>query len=193
MTTGARRGELCALRWDWLDLDNASLWIRTSIAQDGRRTWEKDTKTHQQRRIALDAETVGLLRAYSQRCEADAAKVGTTIAKAGRIFSPDVDHSTWLKPSTVSQRYRRMCRKLSWDMHLHQLRHYSATELIASGVDPRTVAGRLGHGGGGATTLRVYSAWVAEADQRAADKFTDRMLKAPIALRGGQPLPEDCV
>ena len=32
----------------------------------------------------------------------------------------------------------------------------------------RTVAGRLGHGGGGATTRRVYSAWVAESDQRAA-------------------------
>ena len=36
------------------------------------------------------------------------------------------------------------------------------------GVDPRTVAGRLGHGGGGSTTLRTYSAWVVEADQRAA-------------------------
>jgi hypothetical protein len=75
-----------------------------------------------------------------------------------------------------------MCKKLDWNMHLHQLRHYSATELISSGVDPRTVAGRLGHGGGGATTLRVYSAWVAEADQKAAGKFTARMPKAPIAI-----------
>src|SRR4051794_13467251 len=41
----------------------------------------------------------------------------------------------------------------------HALRHYSATELLAAGVDLRTVAGRLGHGGGGATTLRVYAAW----------------------------------
>jgi hypothetical protein len=38
-----------------------------------------------------------------------------------------------------------------------------ATELISAGVDPRTVAGRLGHGSGGATTLRVYAAWVSEA------------------------------
>ncbi|TKG68337.1 tyrosine-type recombinase/integrase [Prauserella endophytica] len=182
MTTGARRGELCALLWDRIDLDNAVLWIRGSIAQDGPRTWEKDTKTHQQRRIALDAETVGLLRAYRQCCDAEAALVGTTLAKTGRVFSPSVDHSTWLKPSTVSQRYRRMCEKLGWDMHLHQLRHYSATELISSGVDVRTVAGRLGHGGGGATTLRVYSAWVAEADQRAAGKFTGRMPQAPIAI-----------
>ena len=41
------------------------------------------------------------------------------------------------------------------------------TELIAAGVDVRTVAGRLGHGGGGATTLRVYAAWLAAADKSA--------------------------
>jgi len=46
---------------------------------------------------------------------------------------------------------------------LHSLRHYSATELIAAGVDIRTVAGS-----GGATTLKVYAGWVDEAGQRAA-------------------------
>ncbi|WP_308283494.1 tyrosine-type recombinase/integrase [Pseudonocardia nigra] len=81
-----------------------------------------------------------------------------------------------MKPNTVTQRYRRMCARLGWDMHIHQLRHFSATELIAAGVDIRTVAGRLGHGGGGTTTLRVYSAWVAEADQRAAASLAGRLL-----------------
>jgi integrase len=53
------------------------------------------------------------------------------------------DGRTWLKPETVSQRYARMCARLGWDMNIHQLRHYSATELIAVGVDVRTVAGHL--------------------------------------------------
>src|SRR5689334_23479478 len=68
-----------------------------------------------------------------------------------------------------------MCAGLGYAIHHHQLRHYSATELISAGVDVRTVAGRLGHGGGGATTLRVYTAWVAEADQRAAAALGPRM------------------
>ncbi|MGB8255379.1 MAG: tyrosine-type recombinase/integrase [Pseudonocardiaceae bacterium] len=182
MTTGARRGELCALRWDLLDLDNAVLVIRTSIAQDGAKTWEKDTKTHQQRRIALDTDTVALLRAYRQQCQVDASAVGATVATDGRVFSSSVDHMAWLKPSSVSQRYRRMCARVGWDMHLHQLRHFSATELISAGVDARTVAGRLGHGGGGSTTLRVYSAWVSEADQKAAGAFSLRMPAPPISL-----------
>ncbi|CAA9406121.1 MAG: hypothetical protein AVDCRST_MAG66-1739 [uncultured Pseudonocardia sp.] len=181
MTTGARRGELCAARWDRLDLDRGVLTIRTSIAQQGTRTWEKDTKTHQQRRIALDDNTVSLLRAYRQHCDENAAAAGGTLVPGARLFSAALDHSTWLRPSSVSNRYARMCARLGWDMHLHQLRHYSATELIAAGVDVRTVAGRLGHGGGGSTTLRAYTAWVAEADQRAMKAPGVRMPAPPLS------------
>ncbi|MEU2703110.1 winged helix-turn-helix domain-containing protein [Micromonospora aurantiaca (nom. illeg.)] len=63
---------------------------------------------------------------------------------------------------------------------MHALRHYSATELINAGVDVRTVAGRLGHGGGGTTTLRVYAAWLSESDQRAAGKLAARMPPRPL-------------
>ena len=43
----------------------------------------------------------------------------------------------------------------------------------------RTVAGRLGHAGGGTTTLRSYTAWVSEADQRAATGLGTRMPVRP--------------
>jgi site-specific recombinase XerD len=77
-----------------------------------------------------------------------------------------------------------MCAGLGIDTHLHALRHYSATELLTAGVDLRTVAGRLGHGGGGATTLRVYSAWVVESDRRASEILGGRM------RRPGRPSPD---
>ena len=60
--TGARRGELCGLRWDDVDLDQGSLTTRRSIANT--RTMgvvEKDTKTHAERRLSLDAGTVAVL------------------------------------------------------------------------------------------------------------------------------------
>jgi integrase len=62
---------------------------------------------------------------------------------------------------------------------LHSLRHYSATELVAAGVDIRTVAGRLGHGSGGATTLKVYAGWVDEAHRRAAETMA-AVLPTPV-------------
>ena len=46
---------------------------------------------------------------------------------------------------------------------------------LTAGVDLRAVAGRLGHGGGGATTLRVYTAWVNESDRRAAEILGTRL------------------
>ena len=190
MVTGARRGELCALAWDRVDFTTGVLTIRSSIAQYGRRTWEKHTKTHQQRRITLDDGTLALLMAYFQHCADRAKELGFELPEDARIFSLSPDGSTWLKPDSVGQRFVRMCKRLGWDMNIHQLRHYSATELIAAGVDVRTVAGRLGHGGGGSTTLRVYSAWVAEADQRAAGTLAGRMPELPAGVgQGGKLLP----
>jgi integrase/DNA-binding transcriptional regulator YhcF (GntR family) len=184
MVTGARRGELCALAWDRVVLKPGEgvLTIRSSIAQRGARTWEKPTKTHQQRRITIDDTTVRLLTAYRQHCAARAEL--DDMPEKARIFSSSPNGSTWLKPDSVSQRYARMCARkpLKWDMHIHQLRHYSATELISSGVDVTTVGGRLGHGGGGSTTLRFYSAWVSEADQRAAGTLSSRLPHLPVGL-----------
>jgi integrase/DNA-binding transcriptional regulator YhcF (GntR family) len=181
LMTGLRRGELCALTWDALDFENGLLSIRRSIAQVGSRTWEKDTKTHQQRRIALDAQTLQLLQLYRERRLRVAVEMGVTLPEEARIFSRDPDGRRWLLPDSVSQRYAKMCRRLGWDMNLHQLRHYSATELVAAGVDLRTIAGRLGHSGGGVTTLRVHSAWMPEADNRAATTLGSR-LPTPQAL-----------
>jgi hypothetical protein len=187
-STGARRGELCALQWDRIDFAASVIDIRSAIAQVNTRTWEKDTKTHQRRRIVLDAQTLALLRAYLQGAAADAAALGIELVEESFVFSPDPDRREWLNPDTVTQRYSRMCKRLGWDMHIHQLRHYSATELIAAGVDVRTVADRLGHGGGGTTTLRVYSAWVAEADQRASATLASRMPESAIpASMSGKP------
>jgi integrase len=184
LMTGARRGELCALTWDRLDFAAGVLTIRSSIAQSGGKTWEKDTKTHQQRRITLDEQTLTLLRGYLRRCTERASAVGVSLPPDGRIFSPSPDGGIWINPDTVTQRYTRMCARLGWDMNLHQLRHYSATELIGAGVNVRTVAGRLGHGGGGATTLRVYSAWISEVDQRAAGALAGRMPALPAGIEG---------
>ncbi|MCU1650737.1 MAG: integrase [Pseudonocardia sp.] len=63
--------------------------------------------------------------------------------------------------------------------HLPALRHYSATELLSSGVDLRTVAGRLGHGGGGATTLRAYAKVATEPDRQAAEILGRRVKRRP--------------
>jgi hypothetical protein len=48
------------------------------------------------------------------------------------------------------------------------MRHYTASQLLAAGFDLGNTAARLGHSGGGATTLKHYADPVSEVDRRAA-------------------------
>jgi integrase len=175
MVTGMRRAEVLALRWSHVDLATGMLSIRRNFVLGV----EKDTKTHQMRRIALDAATVELLVEHRQRYEDLARQLQTEPSLTAYVFSYRPAHDAPCDPNGVTHRYSKMCRELGIDSHLHELRHYSATELLTAGVDLRTVAGRLGHGGGGATTLRVYAAWVGESDRRAAEILGSRMQRPP--------------
>lgn len=181
MTTGMRRGEVCALRWSRIDLDTGVVDVRRSYRLRHGVGTEKDTKTHQMRRIALDTETVVLLTEHKDRCAQRLRELGAELADDMYVFSNSrrFEPTTPCSPHSVSSRYRNLARRLGIDTHIHALRHYSATELLTAGVDLRTVAGRLGHGGGGATTLRVYAAWVAATDRQAAEILGSRMPKRP--------------
>jgi hypothetical protein len=184
MVTGQRRGELCAIRWRHLDLDHGILHLERRIGQIGAEVWEEaSTKTHADRRIVLDPETVKLLIEHRQRFETRTRALGVELSPEAFVFSLDPDGHGPRRPESVTQKYRRMCQRLGIKTTIHKLRHYSATELILAGVDIRTVAGRLGHAGGGATTLRTYAAWVSEGDQRAAAQIAARMPRRPAPAR----------
>ncbi|HEX8933098.1 MAG TPA: tyrosine-type recombinase/integrase [Pseudonocardiaceae bacterium] len=167
--------------WRHVDLDVGVLTVERSIGQRSGRTCEKDTKTHQHRRIALDPKTVSLLGDHRARCDERAVALGLALNDDAFVFSLALDGSAHLRPDSVSQRYARLVRRLGISTTIHKLRHYSATELISAGVDVRTVAGRLGHGSGGTTTLKVYAAWVSESDQRAATSLFARLPTRPDA------------
>lgn len=193
MTTGMRRAEVAGLRWSNVDLDAEVVEIRRSYVQSYGKGKEKDTKTHQMRRVALDSETVALLRTHKAWCAAELAKIDIDLAEDmfvfmnGRAVDPATgkvtqrDATQPYSPDAISRRYKRMATSIGINTHIHALRHFSATELLTAGIDLRTVAGRLGHGGGGATTLRVYAAWVAAADRKAAEILGSRLPKrSPI-------------
>ncbi|MGH3913329.1 MAG: site-specific integrase [Pseudonocardiaceae bacterium] len=179
MTTGLCRGEVYILRWSRVDLDVGEIDIRSSYRLRKGVSTEKDTKIHQMRRIALDTETVALLQEHKQRWRDRLTELRLELTDDMYVFAgprqtvPTKPYS----PHSLASRYQRMAERLGIDTHLHALRHYSATELLNAGVDLRTVAGRLGHRGGGATTLRVYAAWVAASDRKAAELLGSRMPK----------------
>ncbi|MEC3974579.1 tyrosine-type recombinase/integrase [Amycolatopsis sp. H20-H5] len=164
MVTGVRRGELLRIRWRDVEFTNRILAVH-------------ETKNDKPRRVSLDAATIDVLRDLREHYEVRMRALEVEPTQDAYLFSYAATYDQPCNRSGVTHRYARMCAAIGIDSHLHALRHYSATELILAGVDIRTVAGRLGHGGGGVTTLRVYAAWVAEADRRAADILGGRMTR----------------
>jgi integrase len=177
-TTGARRGELCALRWLHVHLDAAELVIARNLIQRDGQLVEKDTKTHAARRIALHDDSVALLEEHRRRCMQRAQACGAQLATGAYVFSFDPASRQPMNPDSVTHRFGRLAKQLGLHARLHDLRHYAATQLIAGGVDVRTVSGRIGHAGGGATTLRVYTHFQAAPDRRAAE-LLEQTLRRP--------------
>jgi integrase len=102
MTTGARRGEMCALRWLHLDLDKELITIRRTLSYDEKgELIEKDTKTHQQRRVVLDPETASVLRDHRDRVRLRLAELHEDLDGGAFVSSPVPDGSTPLLPDTA--------------------------------------------------------------------------------------------
>ena len=179
-TSGARRGELCGLRWSDLDLDVGTMTIARSISDAGREVAVKDTKTHQARRIALDETTVGVLRAHRSQVDGRAAEAAVTLAPSAYVWSQSLDASVPYRPDRVTGTFRTLRDRLGLrSVTFHSLRHFTATTLAAEGVGIRTIAGRLGHANPG-ITLRTYAHFLDAADREAADAIG-------AALAGLQP------
>jgi len=167
-STGARRGELCALRWSNLDPKLHTLTIERSIIELAGGISEKDTKTHANRRIALDPVTLKVFEKQRASATALAALAGCALSSDSYVFSREPDGMVPWAPGNVTKRFQALRHLLGYDeMRLHDLRHFAATRLMAAGVPVRTVSGRLGHANP-STTLSVYSHFVEASDQVAA-------------------------
>jgi len=175
--TGARRGELLGLTWGDADLDGGSLAIDRSLAVVHGRRITKDTKTHAGRVLALDPFGLEVLLRHRERMEDRAVEAGVALTADTPLLTYDLEQA--ISPDTASHYVRAVATRAGVDTHLHALRHFAATQLIGSGQDVRTVAGRLGHRDA-STTLRVYAHALPERDREAAAVLGQALAVPPV-------------
>lgn len=190
--TGARRGALCALTWDEVDLDRSLVTFGhvVSIGTDGpvrvRRRKTKRNRKGTGRPIPLDPAVSAVLALHRQRAEARAASAGAELPSDAFVFSSDVLGARPWRPDSTTRRIGQLRRAVGIDegRPIHDLRHFVVSELLAAGVDMPTVQTMVGHSPGSSTTLSVY-AHAKEANQRAAASILARALSigeaAPVA------------
>lgn len=166
--TGARRGELCGLRWSDFDPVLETLHLQVSyVVRDGERR-VKDTKTHQKRTLALDSVTCQILRELAVEAAARLAAAGLTLDPEAHIFARDPAGREPINPDWFTHKVSDVAEGVGVRLNIKALRHYTASQLLAGGIDLRNAAARLGQGRGGATTLRHYADPISEVDRRAA-------------------------
>jgi integrase len=187
---GARRGELCALRWSDVDLDQGAILVAGSvIAVRGQGPTAKDTKTHAKRRVAVGAGTVDLLRAHRVEQAKTALACGVALAPSAFVFSHAADASTPVRPDYMTHRFVKLARRLGVRCRLHDLRHFMVTQLVAGGVDWRTVSGRAGHVDGH-MTLGTYAHFQQAQDRQAAELMEHLLIPGDAAIEAGRNPPE---
>ena len=166
---GARRGELCGLRWQHVDFDRGEVLLERGVVYvTGRPLVDKATKTNSKRRLALDAGTVKLLRAYREHAEQVAGELGCRLPDSAYVFSREPDGSRPIHPSHMTHQFAELARSQGVRCRLHDLRHLMVTYLISQGVDWRTAAGRAGHAGP-QMTLGTYAHFQPAQDRAAAE------------------------
>ncbi len=122
-SSGARRGELLALRWSDIDLDGARLSIERGIVRVGDDLIEQGTKTHQSRRISLDAGTVSALQVHRNQMTDRARVAGSAVTSGSFVFSHAVDGSAPWHPDSTSRAFRKICQQAGVKgVRLHDLR-----------------------------------------------------------------------
>jgi integrase len=165
--TGMRRGEILALRWGNVDLDEEVIQVRESLEQTkiGLRFKLPKSKAGV-RDIRLPAIVTDALQDHRKRELERRFQLGQGRPSDADLVFPTWDGSPW-QPNAFSGAWSKLAQELGLSVSLHGLRHTHASQLIDMGIDVTTIARRLGHSSP-AITLQVYAHLFRKDDSKAA-------------------------
>ena len=153
---GLRRGELCGLRWSDVDLEAGVIRIRaTRLLVDGKALMSTPKTSAGRRTIPLDAALVSILRGLRaqqarEKLAAGAAYVGEDFLLADELGRP-------YRPSHVNARFDKLVKTTGLPrLRVHDLRHSSASLMLANGTPTKVAAELLGHSSP-TITLSIYA------------------------------------
>jgi len=177
LASGARRGELLALTWDDVDLQERRMTIAASLSQTAARVFLKTTKTDRRRIVPLSTGMLAAFRAQRAMQAADRLRTGRHYAAdANAVFTDELGQR--YSPKSATNAIARLATAAGIETtSLHALRHTAASLLIGSGVDVRTAAAILGHSNA-SVTLSVYAHVVEGSERAAIDLLGDRLERA---------------
>lgn len=164
--TGARRGELVALKFS--DFDRASNQVtiqRAAIKLSGEQAQIKPPKDYEIRTVSITPEMIQLVQQLQQEKQRERQMLGSQWQGDEWLFTQW--NGEMMNPQTPTKQFSKFLARHGFrHRKFHSLRHTSATLLLYGGVSLKQVQGRLGHGD--IETTNKYLHCLSEADEEAA-------------------------
>jgi len=152
---GLRRGEIVALRWRNIDLDNQRMSIVETAEQTKAEVRQKETKTGRARVVDLSSTVVAELRRHRAAQAEEQLRLGVRPDESAFVVA-QVDGRP-IQPNSLTHEWTRVLATTDLErIRFHDLRHSHATQMLAAGVHPKVAQERLGHSTI-AITLDIYS------------------------------------
>jgi integrase len=174
--TGARRGELLALKWS--DFDGKAITISKSRALAGKGVIEQNTTKGGkggQRRVALDPETIQQFMEHRKRQIEERLLMGSSWVETGYVFVQE--NGEPLDIGTPTHLFKKLSKRAALrSIRLHDLRHLHATELLRLGEPLHVVSDRLGHKDP-MVTATIYAHVSNEQGESASNTFANASRK----------------
>ncbi len=168
LSVGLRRGELCALKWQHIDLENRQIHIKENrVAVKGKVITKQPKSKSSNRTITIGPSTCKILQIAKAEYEEKRKAYGPGFSKEEYVIH--LKDGSPYHPDSLTQKWDRFMAKNNLKhIRLHDLRHSCATSMVANKVDYKTVQSRLGHASY-KTTMDLYVHRTQTMDENAAE------------------------
>ena len=170
LTTGLRRGEICALQWNDLNLKTGALQVERQVHRVRGKLVVSPPKTKAGRRtVLLPPPVLNVLKSYR------------TTSTSRWMFPSPVKEDSPMDPAAVRKRLSTVLKRANCKrLRFHDLRHTFATASLEHGMDVKTLSTIIGHVSS-STTLNIYAHVTDEMQRTAAAKIDRGIVKSEAA------------
>lgn len=143
--TGMRKGELCGLKWEDVDLVARRLAVKRTLIRASSEPILGPPKVGRSRAVAISPQTASLLKRHRAKQNELKLSLGDGYVDQDFVFAKE--NGGPLQINNFAQRsFARLIAKAGVPkIRFHDLRHTCATLLLSQEVNPKIVQERLGH------------------------------------------------
>lgn len=175
LTTGMRRGEILALRWSDINLEEGSIQVKRTVDYITHYGYvETEPKTARGRRkILLSSFVVEMLNAHHSAQMEERYKAGDKWIDKNLVFCGLL--GDFFNPNYLLRVFKKILEDAGLPrMRFHDLRHSAATILLSMNVHPKVVQEMLGHSTIN-MTLDTYSHVLPSMQKDIAERWNDEL------------------